>query len=99
MTVSVTRYSGSLALTLAKARVAYEFRDDLLLYISCQEAAHGRFSCEDVRRATFELLVEREEVLSRSELCRAIMDTSWCPRDHLVGGHDCDSPAPSGDSR
>jgi hypothetical protein len=75
---------------IVRALLAYEWREDAARYISCQEEAHGvRFSCAQVRRALFELLVERVP-LPRRDVHVALFDPSWCPGRDLFADGRCE---------
>jgi hypothetical protein len=66
------------------AALAYTHRDDIRLFIRCQEEAHARrFGCVEIRAMALELLEHREELLDGLQLRAALYDQSWCPAAEL----------------
>lgn len=66
-------------LLIVQSMVAYTHHDDLLLFVRCQEVAHGRkMSCQEIRRYAFEVLSHRTDEIGPSELASALSDPQWC---------------------
>lgn len=76
-------------LLVVQSMVAYTHHDDLLLYIRCQEVAHGRrFSCAEIERYAYEVLSHRLAEIAPEVLARALADPQWCVGRDVFRGED-----------